>query len=360
MNPFHPLSAVEQLAAHLREEILRGGLGQSMPGVSRTAKSLGVSPKTVIAAMKQLEREGMLQGQGQRRRSRVMMPENFTPAALRLVILPYEKTDRTQHALLDIQHKLQRAGHSVGFASKTLLDLGLDAKRVARFVKESPADAWVIIGGSREVLEWFGNQPVPAFALFGRRRGVKIAGAGPDKIPPLVKAVNRLVELGHRRIVMLLREEQRKPNPGLFGRTFFETMASHGLPTSPYNLPDWEDNAESFRHCIDSLLRVTPPSAFIIDESFLFDLAQQHLARRGILAPEHVSLVCTDPDPAFDWYYPSVAHISWDSRQVTRCIVRWADNLARGKEDCSQIQTKAEFIEGGTIGPAHAREQAGR
>jgi hypothetical protein len=32
--------------------------------------------------------------------------------------------------------------------------------------------------------------------------------------------------------------------------------------------------------------------------------------------------------------------------------VRWAGNVARGKDDRQQTEFKAEFVEGGTIGPA--------
>jgi hypothetical protein len=39
------------------------------------------------------------------------------------------------------------AGHSVGFAPKNLLDLVMDAKRVARLVKEAKADAWAVFTG---------------------------------------------------------------------------------------------------------------------------------------------------------------------------------------------------------------------
>ena len=78
---------------------------------------------------------------------------------------------------------------------------------------------------------------------------------------------------------------------------------------------------------------------------------QHHLARRGILAPERDSLVCADPDPAFEWAHPSVAHIHWDQQQVVKRILRWADNVARGKEDRRQTLTIAKFIEGETIGP---------
>jgi len=74
MPAFRPLSTVEQLTGHLREQLLRGSPGGSMPGVNRLAATLGVSATTAIAAVKQLEREGILQGQGPRRRSRIVLP----------------------------------------------------------------------------------------------------------------------------------------------------------------------------------------------------------------------------------------------------------------------------------------------
>jgi DNA-binding LacI/PurR family transcriptional regulator len=352
VKQFRPLSTVEQLAVHLREEILHGALGEEMPGVNRLAGELGVSPKTVIAAVKQLQREGIIRAQGPRRRSRTILPENFAPPALRVRILPYEQTDLSVHYMLDLHHLLVEAGHSVAFAPKTLHDLGMDPKRLARLVNATEADAWVVVGGSREVLHWFAELAVPAFAVFGRRRGVPIASSGPDKLPALLDCVRRLVTLGHRRIILLMREEQRKPQPGLFGRAFLAELEAHGLPVGAYNLPDWKDSAEGFRNCLDSLFQVTPPTAMIVDEAFLFNVAQQHLARRGIRAPEQVSLVCTDPDPIFSWLHPTVAHIHWDPQQVIRHVVRWAANVSRGNNSRRQAFTKALFVEGGTIGPA--------
>lgn len=68
--------------------------------------------------------------------------------------------------------------------------------------------------------------------------------------------------------------------------------------------------------------------------------------------PEDVSLVCTDDDPYFAWCLPSVAHIRWDSAPLVRRIVRWVDNLSRGRDDVRQVMVPAEFVAGGTIGPA--------
>ncbi len=353
MKAFHHLTKVEQLSGHLREEILRGGLGGLMPGVNQLAGTLGVSPMTVIAAVKQLEHEGLLQGQGPSRRRRIAVPTGGVAGRrLRVAILDYEPQALTERYIFELQHLLNEAGHAAFFTGKSLLELGMDVRRIARLVAGTEADAWVVCAGSREVLEWFAAQPVPAFALFGRRRSVPLAGAGPDKEPALRTATRRLIALGHRRIVMLVREERRTGGPGSAERAILDEMAAHGIRTGPYNLPEWEDSREGFHRVIDELYRMTPPSALILSETFLFAAAQQHLALRGILAPKHVSLVCTNPAPDFVWCMPMIAHIRWDLRPVLRRIVRWIDNLARGKNDRRQSFTKAEFVDGGTIGPA--------
>jgi hypothetical protein len=40
---------------------------------------------------------------------------------------------------------------------------------------------------------------------------------------------------------------------------------------------------------------------------------------------------------------------------VIRRIVRWSNNVSRGKDDKRKTLTKAEFIDGGTIGPPSPR-----
>ncbi len=342
----------KQLAGHLREEILRGSLGGAMPGVNQLAGILGVSPMTVIGAMKQLEHEGMVQGQGPRRRNRIVLPAGVAQGRrLRVAILDYEAPVPSTGYMLELRYLLEGAGHAAFFAEKSLQELGMDVRRVARLVAKTEADAWVVCAGSREVLEWFAARPVPAFALFGRRGNVPLAGVGPDHMTANLAAVRRLLEHGHRRIVILARRERLAGGPGNIERAMLDEMAAHGIRTGPYNLPDWENTREGFHRLLDEVYRVTPPSALILDEAYHFAAAQQHLAQRGLLAPQHVSLVCASPDPTFAWCQPTVAHIHYDFRPVLRRVVRWAANVACGRDDRRQSFTKAEFVDGGTIGP---------
>lgn len=352
MNNLKLLTLPEQVAAFMREHIIRGTWRGEMPGAPTLAAELGVDHRLVIAAFDLLEKEKLLAAQGTGRRRRIMLPENYSPPALRVQILPYEASDRQQYYMIDLLHRLMEMGHIASLGSKTLQEMGMDVTKVARFVQKTEADAWIVFAGSQAILEWFAVQPKPAFAFAGRWRRVSIAGITPDKVPAQRKAVRRLVDLGHRRIVMLAREERRKPNPGFFERSFLEELESNGIRTGAYNLPDWKDDMHDFHRCLDSLFHHSPPTAMLIDGMPLFVAAQLHLAQLGVIAPRDISLICLDPDRAFDWCQPTVAHIHWDPTPLVRRMMRWADNVARGKDDRRQGFTKAAFVEGGTIGPA--------
>lgn len=345
------LTYVEQVADHLRSEIHRGHWIDELPGASRIGAELGVNHTTVIDAIRLLEKEGLLVFQGAGRSRKIVLPEDISTPSLRIAILLYERLDLNVDYIVDLQHRLLDAGHAVTFSSKALIDLNMDLSQVKRLVNQTKADAWVIQAGSRDLLNWFSQQPTPAMALAGRRRGIPIAGVGPDKVPALKVAVQRLVELGHRRIVMLAREERRKPNPGLIERTFLEELEQWGIKVGTFNLPDWVESPAGLHQCLQSLFRHTPPTAMIIDEAALFIGVEHQLAKFGLLTPRNVSLICLDPSPDFAWFPHGVSHITWDSRPMVQRIVRWAHHVGIGKEDRRQSFTKAVLIEGGTIGP---------
>jgi len=352
MEPLRVLSAAEQVAAHLRRELGRGAWGGRIPGGNQLAGILGVGRNTVEAALQLLEDEGVLIAQGAGRRRVVVLPEIAKPArVLRIAILPTAAADHRLDYLVALRHELAQAGHVAFFTEKSLLELGMDVKRVARMVERTQADAWVVTGGSPEVLAWFLGEGIATFALFGRRRDLAIAGAGPDKTEAYREVARKLVALGHHRIVLLAMKARRLPEPGLPERAFLDELGAQGISTGPYNLPDWEENPECLQNLLDSLLKVTPPTALLIDEAYLFHAVKHHLAEIGIRIPSDVSLVCTDPDRTFDWCRPSIAHIRWESGPVVRRVVRWAENVAHGREDLRQTLTPAEFVPGGTIGP---------
>lgn len=345
-------SASEQLAEYLKEEICAGRWTENMPGETWLVTHLHLGRETVRAALAQLEKEKLLVGQGAGRRRKITLPDKPKSPSLRVCVLLMEMYDRSVQYMLDLEHGLAEAGHTVFLAPKTLSDLGMDVLRVARMVEKTEADAWVVVAASRDVLEWFAARKTPVIAMFGRRQGVRIASVGPNKIPVISYVTRKLISLGHRRIVMLGRSVRRLPKPGEVEQAFLDELSAHGIVTGSYNFPDWEESVDGFYARLDSLFRVSAPTALIVDEVPFFLAVQQFLAERKIRVPNDVSLVCTDASKDFDWCRPKASHICWDHRPVVRRVVRWAANVAHGKEDLRQTNTKAEFMLGGTIGVA--------
>jgi len=344
-------SLADQVTKALKEGMLSGRWRDTLPGRNRLAADLGVSHKTVETVMRRLAEEGWLVSQGSGQRRRILLPKGQSMRReLRVRILPYDRESRLLPYSLELLDQLRMAGFAAGFAMKTQTDLGMDAKRVARFVAKTPADAWIVIGGSREILEWFSQQEIPVIAMFGRFTGLPIAAACPRMAPAMVAAVRRLVELGHQRIVMIAREERRNPYPALVEQVFLDELKNHGVRTGTYNLPQWEDSPAGLRNCLDALFRHTAPTALIFGEERLFAAAHLHLARKGIHAPRHVSLISSSSDPCLAWCEPAIAHFHWDSRHMIKRIVQWTKNVARGKQDHRQVLFEGEFVEGGTIG----------
>ena len=352
MPAFKIQTAGEQAAAYLREELIKGRWRGFMPGADKLSRDTGIAGDTLRAALQILEKDGMLTGQGRRKKRAITLTEEHRKdRQLRIAILLYESSDRRLDYLVELRHRLQDMGHHAVFATESLRGMNMNVRRVARHVEKHPADAWVVVAGSRDVLLWFSEQAFPAFALFGRVVHVPIASCGPRKSIALIAALRKLVSLGHRRIVMLAREERLKPYPGTFERVFLAELEALGIPPNAYNLPDWENTPKGLQRILESLFAVTPPTALIIQGVPLFFAVQQHLARNGIFAPDHVSLVCTDADASFSWLEPSVCHFAWNELATVGRVTRWLDHVVKGKEDRRMTGFPTRFVEGGTIGP---------
>ncbi|MCH7224987.1 substrate-binding domain-containing protein [Haloferula sp. A504] len=347
------LSPAEQVAAHLRDEIANGRWKNQMPGIAHLKSILGVNHVTINAALRQLEQEGWLASQGRRRCRRIVRtPSRQDTRPMRFRLIPYDKENRAEPDCLAILDGLHKQGHLASFARKSLHELGMNPERVARFVAGVEADAWIVSGASREVFEWFARQDCPAIGLFGRFSDVPIAGVGVRKSPLLASLVRRLASLGHHRIVMLSHRERIVPNVALGERNFLAAMAGCGIPTSPFNLPEWEPSNAGLRRCIEGLFRHTPPTALIVAEPRHFIAIQNQLTTRGIRVGQDVSMICCDPDPSFRWCHPTVTHMQWETKKVVNHVVRWSNQVALGKKPVRQKLYDAFLVEGESIGPA--------
>ena len=355
MPSLHRLTIAEQAAAHLREGLRGGHWAGSLPGVKRLAAELDISTTTVQAALRMLESEGLLGVQG-RGRSRTIHLCDSAETKLRVGILMHDSTieEAPQVAMLisQLQHDLKAAGHEVFFTAKSQVTLRHNVKHIVAHLDETPAHAWIVVSGTRPLLERLSDHAKPCLALFGRTEGLQIARSGPDKVPAYAAATRYLLGLGHRRIVLICRRQRRIPKLGNAEQAFFDELAAHRIPVSDYCMPEWEETPAGLYALLESLFQLTPPTALILDETCFFHAATAFLARRGIRVPADVSMLATDYDTSFTWHHPSVAGMHWKNEPVIRRILRWVEAARKGRADRKTINFPAEFVPGETIGPA--------
>ncbi len=361
MNKVRRISILDQTAEHLRKGLRSGRWRGELPGVLRLAEECAVSKGAMRGALLLLEKEGLVSA-GQAGGRRTVLARGGIPPAwekgrksrtLRIVILLYvplaEESTAIHHLLRDIQRSLVASGHTVEFAAKTQTDLDFAPSRLARFVAATPADAWIVPGAPLAVLEFFAAQPVPVIAIGGRSLGLEIASAGVDGTPALGAVAWRLMQLGHRRLVLICGRSWRQP----LGRSimaYTAVLAQHGITADDYHIPDFEPTPAGLNALFTSLFRVTPPTALILESGDYSIAALAFLTQRGLAVPRDVSLVCLHPDASMQWCHPPMARLQHDDNAVARHVIRWCRAVARGHVDRESKLFPAEFDEGGTIG----------
>jgi len=345
-------TAVEQISDAIRESIQSGEMKGTIPGAGRLAKALGVNHKTVESALRDLESEGLIINKGARQSRSVNSKNLKLPnAGIRIAIFLQDQSDVRDVMMVEIKHRLEESGHYPFFVNKSMIDLRMNKRRIARIVTRTETDAWILLAAPKEILEWFSKQETPAFAIFGNRlEEVNVAGASPGKSHPVVQATQTLIDLGHRRIILIIRKYQREPI-STSAQAFLDVLNSNGIQSSDFNLPDWEETGEGFNQLLKSIFKITPPTAIITDEPFQYLAAHHFMVNRGIQIPKHLSLICSDYDPIFKWCMPSVSHITFSNKPLLRRINDWAQNIKNQKTDLRQTILKATFVPGETIGP---------
>ena len=127
-----------------------GGRWQGkMPGVIRLAGELGVVRDSVEGALRELEREGVLRAQGPGCGRLIdLKSADHSASALRTAIMGYDPPSKNEGWVIDLLHQTSEAGHIAFFTPKTLIELGMDLRRISRMARETAADAWTVGAGT--------------------------------------------------------------------------------------------------------------------------------------------------------------------------------------------------------------------
>ncbi len=349
------LTHPEQVAESIRAEIFAGKWRGKLPGIVALEKEFKVNRNTIQKALKILEGKKLLVSRGQGSSRQIVAPTDNAPRALKVGMLLYEEVDSSKGEwIVDSMHHLEEAGHSVVVVPETLSSMKMNVRRVARALSKYDVDAWMVVAASDNVLRWFMSQPTPALSICGSSSRLPIAAISLEFYGVYKRVIDRLISLGHRQIVCLSREnmpteiERQLASPGPVAQSF----SNHGLSFSSYNWPCFENDPVKLHRCLDRLFRGIPPTAFVVDESFLATVVYHDLIQRGLRVPEDVSIFCSEPSITSGWSQAVISHLNWSSKAMVRPTLRWIKNVSLGRKDLSHTFIKLEYVEGDTIGLA--------
>jgi DNA-binding LacI/PurR family transcriptional regulator len=358
----HKLSAAEQTAAHLKDWLLNKNATNQIPGVDRLSLELGVSRDTVRRALVLLEKSGLIRSGG-KGKPRVIVNDSALDGeqptkskALRVNIFPDMNMEHfasylVTHAL-QLQRQLTDAGCNCQFTDRTLADFDHQPQRISRYVAANEADVWIVMAASSDVLEWFEKQSFVTIAWGGRHRHLSLPGSGTNLVPAIREATRHLISLGHRRIAYLAPPIIRQPSISTSGQAFLEELNTRGVSAaSSYHLPEFSSDPHGIEVALKEMFRVTPPTALIVGMHSYHLTVLSFLRQNNLRVPEDVSIVAGYMDAKLDWMFPRQAHFHLQMDKIIRRIVKWIEDVIRGKRPDGCAIYDAAYFSGPSVGP---------
>ncbi|MCU0749196.1 MAG: substrate-binding domain-containing protein [Akkermansiaceae bacterium] len=358
MHTFRRESLETQVANHLKDRIRAGEIQGELEGEPALAAQLGVSRGVLRAALAMLSGEGWLEegGQGRPRKvaNRSQSPMEGSLRIGLLLELPLnEEVAFIQYLYLSIMQELERAGHvyAVITCSTSPKSKRLDRKRIRKKIDTTQVDAWIVGSVDRDMLEWLSERPEPVLALGGRCEGLSVACCYADLTAPMCETVDALVNAGHTRCVMIAANWRRKPKPGPTPAAFIRRMTERAGDVSlSFHLPEWDDTPEGLERILESLFRVTPPTAIITLDPSHCVAVLMFLGNRGLSVPRDVSVICTCPDPYLAFSSTKLSYFDWPLDQQVKHTLKWIGEVSRGQQTRGIKVLHARLIRGGGIG----------
>lgn len=360
MSEFHRMSVVDQTVLHLKEGLRTGRWRGKMPGMILLAKELGVAKATVHEALKRLEAERLIGSEGDGKARRILIQDTDLAESrrpLRVAILTFRKWDERSPGeatfLMELSQDLRAAGFD-SFVIEAPRERDADSTRkLARLVGKTVADAWLVERGPKAALDWFVDSGRHVLAVGARAEDDSFATVSMTSEAALRETVRRLVALGHRRIVFITLPVVRHPTPDVIVRAFREELVAAGITPGEYHTPEWEETPEGMNALLESLFRLTPPTALIC-QPFPATLATlAFCARRGLRIPEDISLMSYRRVETLAWQYPGMrlAHLGTRDIPCTRKMIEWLNSVARGAPENKRIFFPLSLEPGDTLGP---------
>ncbi|NWK54125.1 substrate-binding domain-containing protein [Verrucomicrobiaceae bacterium N1E253] len=306
----------------LKNEILSGQLKGFLPGERELAKRIRVSRITLRKAMQILENQKWVSPtKAGCRRKTLKRPHSKNKKAggggqgesahlelgKTIVVLAPVKLDQMPSKELFDHTRLNsycsRVGITLLHRVADLSHLKRPGHRLREFIKQNPADLYLLQLATEQTQKWFYQHDVPSIVLGSTWEEANLPSADMHQQALGVHVAHLLTRMGHRRVGMLF------PDPVKAGMQNFLMNLRQAAPEMDVVLANEDDSQESVTRALQKLVSDPErrPSAIILPRVAYASLATGFLPSLGLRIPEDISLICLVYDEVLAFLYPQVA-----------------------------------------------------
>lgn len=367
------LTVVDQVVAALRDGLARGQWQEWLPGERRLKADLQVGRNTLRTALRTVAKEGLVEvvpGEGHR----ILHTRAARGAAAERVVgllsaAPLSRL-RPRQALWidDLRGRLAETGALLKVFHGPQYFRANPASALQRIVRQEKCGCWILVLSNKAAQQWFERWRIPCVIAGSCHEGVNLPFVDVDYRALCRHAATTLLQLGHRRIAFVTH------TPQAAGDMMSEEGFLEGVRRFPGAVADGAvvhhgADKEAVKRCVRNLMeRSAPPTALLVNNSYLYLTIFSVLTQLGRRVPADVSLLSRDADTFLSYIDPEPACYVEDPQLFASKLARITTRLLHERpEKLPQVLLIPQLVKGRSIsapGPDSrtpmARAAAGR
>lgn len=320
------ISLITQTAQSLRDSMHAGHWQGHLPGERELVKRLKVSRQTLRAALDELKREGLLEGENrQRRRIRLNQPCSTAPHLHCIAVLssrPLPSLSPSTIVMLDaLRDHLSQLGFSLEIHVSPACYSNNPARALEALTARAPAAAWLLLGSLAPIQHWFQQTRLPCLVVGSCAAGVDLPSIDTDYRATCRHAGGMLRRRGHRCTALI------RPAEACGGETsseegLREALGGAGAPR--LRVLRHDGSAAHLCKLLDKAFRsAEPPTACLVGRAHHVLTTVMFLQRRSLRIPEDVAVISRDDETFLQHAVPGITRYEANSTQFARrlCLV---------------------------------------
>lgn len=344
----HRQSLVEQVAGIIQEGILSRRWQGTLPARRALSNELQVSRNTIDAAIRSIQKEGLIKGVSRhrphivraRRKPSITHPdsviyldgrclEDFAPSYLAEVLTFQQKVQSKGYGFI-LQTNM--AGHTV-----------YTPKSLRTWIKNERATCWVLAYQPPEIQKFFEEAGVATIVVGARSPGVRLPCIDLDLAATARHAANRLLTSGHQHLAFL--RPRRVSSDVAAMEEGFEQARTRSSSASLWKF-EHDFTEDSVAKCLAGALRKCRDlDAVIVTGVSDAMRCLGYLSAGAKRSREHpMSIISLEGDPLFEWLQPAISFYRTEQHAVSRKLCYWVDRRDRlGPKELALISPKPVF-----------------